>query len=385
MKKWVWVFSLILMVAWITMSCSSQSSVEKGSPYSNAATTTMASKQYDSGINRPAAAPAPIAAGSPADSYEFSAVTPSSGIANGVDRKVIRTGAVQLVVKDITTALDNIKKLASDNGGYVVSSQKWKENERNFGSISIRILAENYDKSLAELRSLAISVTSETSSSQDVTEEYTDLSSRLKNLEAAEAQLLKIMQDAIKTEDVLAVQRELTTVRGNIEQTKGRMLYIERTTSTSLININLNEAVFALKFSADKVRVNTNEFVTFIPQVTGGFEPFSYQWDFGDGERSTEVSPRHAFKRGGTYSIGLIVTDDKGYSNQSVRPEYINVQSNWNAGSVASSAWNALKVVAKVAVNLLIWIVTFIPVWIVIGAIVWLSLYLKKRKNRKLP
>ena len=79
----------------------------------------------------------------------------------------------------------------------------------------------------------------------------------------------------------------------------------------------------------------------------------------------------------------LTVTDDKGYNNQVVRGAYINVQSSWNAGSVAGAAWNAVKVFAKAAANVLIWIVTFAPVWIVIVAIVWFCLYMKKRKARK--
>jgi PKD repeat protein len=300
-----------------------------------------------------------------------------------VDRMVIRTGNMQLVVKDITVSLNDIVKIAADNGGYVVTSNKWKESERNFGSISIRVMADNYDKAIAALRSLAISVTQESTSSQDVTEEYTDLGSNLKNLEATEAQLLKIMDTATKVEDVLAVQRELTTVRGNIEQTKGRMLYLERTSSTSLININLTESIFGLKFSADKVRVNTNESVTFIPEITGGFGPFNYQWTFGDGEKSTEVSPTYSYKNGGDYTVILTVTDDKGYTNQVVREQYINVQSSWNAGSVAGTAWNAVKVFAKVLANVLIWIGIFAPVWIIIGAIIWFCLYMKKKKARK--
>ncbi len=398
MKKWILMFSVVLILALVSTGCASSSTgVRSAYPV----TTTVAPQTArppvftvpapSPGTNsgKSALAPTPIitvTVPSVAGAVQYGEATGvynadlSSGI---IDRMVIRTGNMQIVVKEVSTSLDNIVKIAADNGGYVVSSQKWKDNERNFGSISIRVLAENYDKTIAALRSLSISVTSENSSSQDVTQEYTDLNSRLTNLQAAEAQLLKIMATATRVEDVLAVQAQLTSVRGDIEQTKGRMLYLERTSSTSLITVQLNESIFGLKFSADKVRVNSNESVTFIPEVTGGFAPFNYQWDFGDGEKSTEVSPRHAYQKGGDYTVVLTVTDDKGYNNQVVRGAYINVQSSWNAGSVAGAAWNAVKVFAKAAANVLIWIVTFAPVWIVIGAIVWFCLYMKKRKSRK--
>ena len=399
MKKWILIFSVVLILALISTGCASSAGTARPYPVTTtaaatytAAPNTVAPAQPPiagkSGIAAtPGYAPAPSitvnAAGGPAYGSGSSASQSTTTDALAADRMVIRTGNMQIVVKEISPSLDNIVKIAADNGGYVVSSQKWKDNQRNFGSISIRVLAANYDKTVAALRSLAISVTSETSSSQDVTQEYTDLNSRLTNLQATEAQLLKIMATATKVEDVLAVQAQLTNVRGEIEQTKGRMLYLERTTSTSLITIQLNESIFGLKFSADKVRVNANEKVTFNPEVTGGFAPFNYQWDFGDGEKSTEVAPSHSYKQGGDYTVALTVTDDKGYNNQMVRAAYINVQSTWNAGSVAGSAWNALQVFAKVAANVIIWIVTFAPLWIVIGAIVWLCLYLKRRKARQ--
>jgi PKD repeat protein len=398
MKKWILIFSVVLILVLISTGCASSAGTARPYPVTTTAAATRTAVPSTTAPPMLAPAQPPIAgksgisaapsitvnsAGGPSYGSSTSASQSTTTDALAADRMVIRTGNIQLVVKEISTSLDNIVKIAADNGGYVVSSQRWKDNQRNFGSISIRVLAANYDKTVAALRSLAISVTSETSSSQDVTQEYTDLNSRLTNLQATEAQLLKIMATATKVEDVLAVQAQLTNVRGEIEQTKGRMLYLERTTSTSLITIQLNESVFGLKFSADKVRVDTNEKVTFIPEVTGGFAPFNYQWDFGDGEKSTEVSASHIYKVGGNYTVVLSVTDDKGYNNQAVRADYINVQSTWNAGSVAGSAWNAVQVFAKVAANVVIWIVTFAPVWIVIGAIVWLCLYLNRRKARK--
>jgi PKD repeat protein len=295
---------------------------------------------------------------------------------------VVRTGNMQLVVSDVSQALDNIVNIARDNGGYVVTSQKWKEGERNLGTISIRVLAENYDKSVAALRTLAMSVISESTSSQDVTQEYVDLDSRVKNLEATETQLLKIMGTATKTEDILSIQRELTNVRGQIEQTKGRMQYLQRTSSTSLIDIKLNEAVLDLKFSADKVRVDADEAILFTSQVTGGFAPYNYLWDFGDGNTSVDRSPTHSYKDPGVYTVTLKITDDKGYTNTTIRNEYINVVGSWNPGSIAKSAWNGFTSFGHVLVNILIWLGIFSPVWIIIGGIVWFSVYRSRKKKK---
>jgi PKD repeat protein len=297
------------------------------------------------------------------------------------DRMVVRTGEISIVVKDIAGALDSISKLAVEYGGYVVSSQKWKEGERNNGNISFRVLAENYDKAVSALRNLSLDVINETTHSQDVTQEYSDLGASLKNLEATETQLLKIMENATKTEDILSIQRELTNVRGQVEQTKGRMLYLERTSSTSLINVQLSEALLSLKFSADKVRADIDENIRFTAEINGGFEPYNFLWDFGDGNTSIDRSPVHAYKDSGTYSVSVTVTDDKGYTNSSRRGEYITVTGNWNPGSVAKSAWNGLSAFGRGFINVVIWLGIFSPIWIVIGGVIWFIVWKSRRKK----
>ncbi len=294
-------------------------------------------------------------------------------------RMVVRTGNMELVVSDVSIALDNIARIAADFGGYVVTSQKSKDGERLVGAISIRVLAENYDKAIAALRGLAMETINETSSSQDVTQEYTDLDSQVKNLEATEAQLLKIMASATKTEDVLAVQRELTTVQGQIEQDKGRMQYLERTSATSLIQIKLKESEIYVQFNADKVNVNADRSVQFTSEVTGGFTPYHYLWDFGDGNISNDKSPAHSYKNPGNYNVVLKVTDDKGYTSSATRNAYIVVLDSWSPASVASNAWNGFAAFGRVFVNILIWLGIFSPVWIVIGGIVVWNIYRRRR------
>jgi len=391
MKKLFCLVTAILVMVLASMSCSAASAVEKADSATRQSTGSSGeSKTYSApGVAVTKAAPATttVAAMTIVPSTSGSAIQWNSAednTASSSDRMVIRTGNMQIVVSDVTAAIDNISKIAADLGGYVVASQKWKENERNYGSISIRVAADNYDQAIASLRALAVSVTQESTSAEDVTEEYTDLTSRLKNLEATEAQLLEIMKTTTKTEDVLSVQRELTEVRGEIEQAKGRMLYLERTSSTSLIQVQLNESIFGLKFSADMVRLNANEAVLFTPEISGGFSPYNYQWDFGDGETSVEVVPSHVYQNPGIYSVQLIVTDDKGYTNEIVRDDYISVIRSWNPATIAGSAWHGFLVFGKVFLNILIWLAVFCPVWIIIGGIVWFAVYRKRRKVRSI-
>ncbi len=172
-----------------------------------------------------AAAPAltTTAAPAPRPTTAPSAVDQAGG--SETDRMIVRTGSLTVLVEDVPGTIDKIARLAEDMRGFVVTSSSGKDSQqRLIGTISIRVPAERFADAVKAVRDLAVEVTSETSSSQDVTQEYTDLSSRLRNLEASEQQLLSLMAKATKIEDILAIQKELTNVRGQIEQTKGRML-----------------------------------------------------------------------------------------------------------------------------------------------------------------
>jgi hypothetical protein len=93
---------------------------------------------------------------------------------------------------------------------------------------------------MAQLRDLALKVNRESASSQDVTDEYVDLESRLRHLEAKEAQLLEFLAEAEDTESVLAVYDHLSQTQAEIEQVKGRMTYLKTLSAMATIAAELH-------------------------------------------------------------------------------------------------------------------------------------------------
>ena len=304
-----------------------------------------------------------------------------SGQSWATERMIVRTGDMSLVVADVMTAIERIINLAEGYEGYVVSSNSWREGDRLVGAIAIRVPAERFDDAIRALRELAVEVNSESTSSQDVTEEYIDLSARLHNLEASEKQLLELMKQAGKVEEILEVQRELSKTRGEIEQTKGRMQYLEQTSSTSLVNVRLDQAELDVNFTASTRTVKVGQDVYFDPRIAGGVSPYSYEWDFGDGSTSTDVAPTHAYKSEGSYNVTLKVTDDRGQTVSKERDNYIDVLPGWSAGNVVRAAWNGLAVFGQVLADIFIWLGIFSPVWIVVGGIIYFILWRRRKKR----
>jgi hypothetical protein len=164
-------------------------------------------------------------------------------------RMIVRTADLSLVVSDAETAAAEIKSVATGLGGYVVSTQLWRDEEQLRGTITVRVPAESLDDALDTFKRLAIRVEREGASSRDVTEEYTDLEAQLRNLEATEDELRELLhtvrEKTEQAEDILAVHRELTGIRAQIEQLKGRMQYLDRTAAMSAVSIELIPDVLA--------------------------------------------------------------------------------------------------------------------------------------------
>ena len=194
----------------------------------------------------------PNSSGGPGESLPTGMPTPAAmaapvapqaaSMVEEIDRLIVRTVSMGLLVDEVAKALEAISSLADEMGGFVVSSRIGGEKQTTFGSISIRVPADRTGEALSRLRGMAVRVTNESTSAQDVTEEYVDLEARLRNLERTEEQYLRLFDRADKVEDVLRVQRELSNVQGQIDQIKGRMQYLERTSATSLITVELRPA-----------------------------------------------------------------------------------------------------------------------------------------------
>jgi len=295
------------------------------------------------------------------------------------ERMIVRTGRMSLVVEDVSAAIDRITLLAEASLGYVVSSNSWRDGERLRGTITIRVPAGDFADAMRLIGDLAVEVTSQTTTSQDVTEEYVDLTAKLRNFEATEQQLLRIMDKGEKVEDILAVQRELTNTRQQIEQTKGRIQYLEKTSATSLVEVTLEQSKLEAKFTVSRRFVKSGESVQFTSQVGGGFAPYSYQWDFGDGKTSNEPAPAHVYRGSGDYTVTLTVTDDRGNTDTTTMVDYVTVLPGWRAGNVVGGAWNGLAAFGRALLSIGIWLGIFSPVWIVIGAI---AFWLTRRKKK---
>src|SRR3990172_5309040 len=106
-----------------------------------------------------------------------------------------------------------------------------------YATLPLGIPSSQFEKALIFLRSLALQVTRETATGQDVSAEYTDLQSRLTNLEATAARVRDFLKDAKTIEDSLRISQQLSELESQIEQIKGQMSFYEGRAAFSTVTV----------------------------------------------------------------------------------------------------------------------------------------------------
>ena len=156
------------------------------------------------------------------------------------DRKIVRTGALELTVKSPADAAEQIRRMAESMGGYLETAQITGTRETPTADITIRVPAAHFEDAKAQIRKLAVRVESEKTDARDMTRQYVDMEARLRNLRAEEVQYLTIMKSAYKISDLLEVEQKLSEVRGQIEQQQAELQTLSKQVETvAIISISL--------------------------------------------------------------------------------------------------------------------------------------------------
>jgi len=200
-------------------------------------------------------------------------------------RIIVRTVEMTLLAQNVTQAVSDIAEMANTSGGWMVGSTR---DGNHTAFISFRVPASGLDIAIAldEVRSNAVEVESESSSSQDVTDEFTGLEARIRSQKASEDALIALLGQARTVEDTLSVQTELERILEHLESMEGRLNLLAQTSAFSLVNVSLNAEPTEIQVTADSdIAVAVGQTVTFAPtlQPPEDIENFEILWDFGDG------------------------------------------------------------------------------------------------------
>ncbi len=158
---------------------------------------------------------------------------------------LVYTADLALAVHQVSEKQEMVEAIAREAGGHL--------DQRTGDQIRIRVPAENFDRALAQVLDLG-DVLSRDVSVQDVTEEFHDLSLRIRTLEAMYARIQQLLERAEDVEQALAVEQHMQRITMELEQLRGRLRFLSNRLAFSTITVrfqergSVTEPTFALPF-----------------------------------------------------------------------------------------------------------------------------------------
>ncbi len=157
--------------------------------------------------------------------------------AAAVERKLIKNGSIVFEVSDVAETTKKLLELTTAAGGYLSSESQNSYTGSPRYEQTIRIPADKLDEFISKVEGLARRVDQKNINTQDVTEEFIDVETRLKTKMELEARYRELLKQANKVDDILAIETQLGNVRSEIESMEGRLTYLKNQVAFSTLTV----------------------------------------------------------------------------------------------------------------------------------------------------
>ncbi|MEN1784335.1 MAG: DUF4349 domain-containing protein [Bacteroidota bacterium] len=160
------------------------------------------------------------------------------------DRKMIWTGAVEVKVDQVNEATTKVNELCKRYNAFVSKMELNNSNYEITNDITIRVEGNNFETLLEELKGLGSYVRKVSISSNDVTEQYVDVTSRLQTKKEVRERYIAILKNKTgKISEVLEAEEAIRKITEEIEAKEGQLRVLEDRIKYSTIQLTVYETV----------------------------------------------------------------------------------------------------------------------------------------------
>ena len=188
-----------------------------------------------------------------------SSIEAGNNVGAGVqaEKKLIKTGTLKIETENLDKSNAAVEAWVKSYGGFVSNSSC---TERN-AWFCVKVPSANFEEAMANTQGIG-KVLNHGTNVDDVSEQYYDLESRIKNKKIMKDKLEQYLKQAKDIKDLLQIERELNSVISNIDSMEGNLKRLSNQVQYSTININI------------VLPVNHDEHGFVFPDVKNGFTEF---------------------------------------------------------------------------------------------------------------
>lgn len=157
--------------------------------------------------------------------------------------KIVKTGQLTIRVDDsqVKSKVGDLSALATDEGGYVSSSNTDTGGGEQSGEVVLRVPVSKFSDAVTKAAALGHEL-SLTTSADDVTGRYVDLAARKQALEQTRSTYLTILGRARTIGATLEVQDRIQDVQSQIDQLTGQLKLLGNQASYSTLTVDVTTA-----------------------------------------------------------------------------------------------------------------------------------------------
>jgi len=159
-----------------------------------------------------------------------------------VVRKIIYDSNISLIVESFDDVSAMVVELTEQCDGFIASVSLYGDSgDQLSGTWTIRLPVEQYRRFLDSAGSLG-EINSKTEQTREVTAEFYDIEARIRNKQTEEKRLFSLLEERTgKLDEILAVEKEISRVRGEIEQMQGQLRVFADLTAFSTVTLQISE------------------------------------------------------------------------------------------------------------------------------------------------
>lgn len=159
------------------------------------------------------------------------------------DKKIIKTANLKLELKNYKAYNDQIRKNVKTFGGYIAQEEQTQTDDRMENVVTIKVPVGQFEEAMNVLPGTNAKIIERKISSEDVTNEYVDIKSRLASRKQVLNKYIEFLKQAKNMDEVLQVQNEINEIQENIESAAGRSEYLSHSAAFSTINLTYYQLI----------------------------------------------------------------------------------------------------------------------------------------------
>ncbi|WP_281634329.1 DUF4349 domain-containing protein [Flavobacterium luteolum] len=186
----------------------------------------------------------PPKAGASSGDKDFDPVAaPPVKVKQEIEQKIIKEATLRFETDNLENTFKQIQKAVANSKARIINDSEGKDYETVFRNLIVKVPSQNFDRFISDVSKGVSYFEVKNISAQDVTEQYIDLTSRLKTKKKLEERYLEILKKANKVSEILEIEQQISTIREEIEAKEGQLKYLESRVSDSTITIEFYKTI----------------------------------------------------------------------------------------------------------------------------------------------